>query len=186
MDWVIEQAASGGASMFQLREKTLPDRELIERARSVRRWTQKANALFIVNDRPDIARLVGADGVHLGQDDLSVKDARRIVGPTALLGVSTHTLEQVRQAVLEGADYIGVGPTFPSRTKPFEHFPGLAFVREAAAETGLPAFALGGIGPENVAQVVVAGARRIAVGAAVAGSEDPERVARLLRAALDG
>ena len=186
LDWVIEQAAAGGASVFQLREKTLPDRELIERARAVRRWTQKCRALFIVNDRPDIARLVGADGVHLGQDDLPVREARRILGPNALIGVSTHTLEQARQAVLEGADYIGVGPTFPSRTKPFDQFPGLAFIQEVTAETGLPAFALGGIGPENVGQVVAAGARRIAVSAAVAGSDDPERVARLLRTALDG
>ncbi len=185
LDWVIEQAATGGAGLFQLREKELPDRELVERARNVRRWTLKAGALFIVNDRPDIAKLVGADGVHLGQDDLPVKDARRILGPAALIGVSTHTLEQVRQAVLDGADYIGVGPTFPSRTKAFEVFPGLAFVREATAETTLPTFALGGIGPENIAQVVAAGGRRVAVSSAVGGSDDPERVARVLRAAMD-
>jgi thiamine-phosphate pyrophosphorylase len=184
LDWTIAEAARGGATVFQLREKDLPDRELIDLARRVRAWTRTAGALFVVNDRPDVARLCDADGVHVGQDDASVKDARRVVGPYALVGVSTHTLEQVRAAVLDGADYIGIGPTFPSKTKAFDEFPGLAFVRAASAETALPAFALGGISAENVAQVVAAGARRVAVSAAVCGAPDPEQAARLLRAAL--
>jgi thiamine-phosphate pyrophosphorylase len=186
LDWTIAQAAAGGADIVQLREKNLTDRELLARARDVRRWTKKAGLLFIMNDRPDIARLVEADGVHLGQDDLPVSEARRIVGAGALIGVSTHTVEQVRQAVLDGADYLGVGPVFPSKTKEFDHFPGLDFVRAASAETALPAFALGGIGLENLGQVVTAGARRIAVGSAVAASDDPERVAALLRAGVLG
>src|SRR5207249_3555462 len=102
---------AGGTTMFQLREKNLTDQALLERARSVRRWTRQAGALFLVNDRPDIARLAEADGVHLGQDDLSVKDARRIVGPDLLIGVSTHDLDQVRRAILDGASYLGIGPT---------------------------------------------------------------------------
>ncbi|MBX9581034.1 MAG: thiamine phosphate synthase [Gemmataceae bacterium] len=186
LDWTIERAAAGGATVFQLREKSLSDRELLERARDVRRWTRQAGVLFIVNDRPDIARLAEADGVHLGQDDLPVREARRVVGPDALIGVSTHSVEQVRRAVLDGADYLGVGPTFPSRTKTFEVFPGLDFVRAAAAETSLPAFALGGVGPENVGRVAEAGGRRVAVGAAVGRADDPEPVARVLRAALGG
>lgn len=185
LDWTIEQAATGGADIFQLREKSLTDQELIARARNVRRWTRKAGVLFIVNDRPDIARLVEADGVHLGQDDLSVKDARRIVGADSLIGVSTHSIEQVRQAVLDGADYLGVGPVFPSKTKEFDHFPGLEFVRAASAETSLPAFALGGITPANLADVVAAGGRRVAVGQAIAAAEEPELAARLLRETLD-
>lgn len=185
LDWTIDRAAAGGVTVFQLREKELSDAELIARARDVRRWTRRANALFVVNDRPDIARLVGADGVHLGQEDISVADARRVLGPDTLIGVSTHSVEQVRKAVLDGADYLGVGPTFPSRTKAFEAFPGLEFVRAAAAETSLPAFALGGVGPENVAHVVTAGLRRVAVSAAVCAADDPEAVARILRAALD-
>ncbi len=184
LDWTIAEAARGGATVFQLREKNLPDRELLDLARRVRKCTRDAGALFIVNDRPDVARLCDADGVHVGQDDATVKDARRIVGPHALVGVSTHALEQVRAAVLDGADYIGIGPTFPSKTKAFDEFPGLAFVREACAETALPAFALGGISASNVAQVVAAGARRVAVSAAVCGAPDPEQAARLLRAAL--
>jgi thiamine-phosphate pyrophosphorylase len=184
IDWTIAKSVTGGVDIVQMREKELSDRELIARAREVRRLTRKAGVLFIVNDRPDVARLTEADGVHLGQDDVSVKDARRIVGADALIGVSTHTSEQVRQALLDGADYIGVGPVFPSRTKEFAHFPGLEFVRAATSETSLPTFALGGICPENLGQVVAAGARRIAVGAALAAAEDPERVARLLRAGI--
>jgi thiamine-phosphate pyrophosphorylase len=184
LDWTIEQVAAGGAEIIQLREKGLSDRELIERARNVRQWTRQAGVLFIVNDRPDIARLVEADGVHLGQDDLTVKDARRIVGADALIGISTHTREQVRRAVLDGADYLGVGPVFPSRTKEFDDFPGLEFVRAATAETSLPAFALGGIGPENLSTVVSAGAKRVAVGAAISTAPEPEQIARRLRSGL--
>jgi thiamine-phosphate pyrophosphorylase len=171
--------------MIQLREKGLADSRLLALAREVRRITRSCGVLFLVNDRPDIALLSEADGVHLGQDDLAIREARRIVGPAALIGVSTHDVEQVRRAVLEGASYIGVGPTFPSRTKEFAAHAGLEFVRQAAAETTLPAFALGGITPANVAQVVAAGARRIAVSHAVCAAEDPRQAAAALRAALD-
>jgi thiamine-phosphate pyrophosphorylase len=185
LDWTIERAVAGGVDIVQLREKGLGDRELLARAREVRDWTRKAGALFIVNDRPDVARLVEADGVHIGQDDLSIADARRIVGPNLLLGVSTHRLEQVQRAVLDGADYLGVGPVFPSQTKAFNELPGLDFVRTAASQTTLPQFALGGISPGNVGKVVAAGARRIAVAAAIAQSDDPELRARELRQALE-
>ncbi|MFO0805231.1 MAG: thiamine phosphate synthase [Gemmataceae bacterium] len=181
---IIGEAAAGGAGVFQLREKSLPDRELMECARHFRRWTRAAGVLFIMNDRPDIAKLVEADGVHLGQDDLPVREARRILGPEPLIGVSTHSLAQVRQALRDGADYLGVGPVFPSSTKSFDAFPGLKFVQQAAAETSLPTFALGGIGPSNIGKVIAAGARRVAVSSCIATAEDPESVARSLRAAL--
>ncbi|MBN9120036.1 MAG: thiamine phosphate synthase [Planctomycetes bacterium] len=184
LDWTIREAARGGADVFQLREKASPDRELLTLARDVRKWTREAGVLFVVNDRPDVARLCEADGVHLGQDDMSVKDARRIAGPNVLIGVSTHSVEQLRTAVLDGADYVGIGPTFPSRTKSFDHFPGLDFVRAASAETSLPAFALGGIAPVNIGDVVAAGGRRVAVSSAVCAADDPEMAARLLKAAL--
>jgi thiamine-phosphate pyrophosphorylase len=184
LDWTIAEAAAGGASIFQLREKTLGDRALLARAREVRRWTRQAGALFIVNDRPDIARLSDADGVHLGQDDMPVSDARKIVGPDALIGVSTHDLDQLRSAVLDGASYVGVGPTFPSATKVFPELAGLAFVREALAATSLPAFVIGGITPETVGAAVNAGARRAAVSAAVARADDPRLAARVLCEAL--
>jgi thiamine-phosphate pyrophosphorylase len=180
----VKEAALGGAQIIQLREKNIDDRTLLERARIVREVTRSSDILFIVNDRPDIARLVDADGVHLGQDDMSIQDARRILGPDALIGVSTHNLDQVHQAILEGASYLGVGPTFPSQTKDFAAFAGLDFVKQACAATSLPAFAIGGIQSDNAAQVRAAGARRIAVSNAVCAAEDPRAVARQLRDAL--
>lgn len=184
LDWTVAEAAAGGAAAFQLREKELPDRELLQRARQVRRWTRDAGVLFIVNDRPDIARVIDADGVHLGQDDLTVSAARRVVGPDAVIGVSTHTPEQVRRAILDGADYLGVGPTFPSSTKVFDHYPGLEFVRYVANETSLPFFVIGGVVRENVARVVEAGGSRVAVSAAIASSDEPRDAAAQLVAAL--
>jgi thiamine-phosphate pyrophosphorylase len=185
LERIIQQAAAGGATMFQLREKELADRELIDRARQVRRWTHETRTLFIMNDRPDIAKLVDADGVHLGQDDLPVREARRIVGPDALVGVSTHSIEQVRHAILDGADYLGIGPVFPSKTKAFESFPGLDFVKEASRETTLACFALGGIAPENIGAVAAAGGCRVAVGSGIASAGDPQAAARIIRAALN-
>jgi thiamine-phosphate pyrophosphorylase len=180
----VKEAILGGAQIIQLREKNIDDRTLLARAREVRQVTRAAGAIFIVNDRPDIARIVDADGVHLGQDDLPIHEARRILGPDTLIGVSTHTIEQVRRAVLEGADYLGVGPTFPSQTKDFADLAGLEFVRQAMAETSLPAFAIGGIHGDNIEQVRAAGAQRIAVSHAICAADDPRGVAQKLRAAL--
>jgi thiamine-phosphate pyrophosphorylase len=157
---------------------------LLELARDVRRWTRRAGVLLIVNDRPDIARLVEADGVHLGQDDMPVKEARRVLGPEALIGVSTHNVEQLRQAVLDGASYVGVGPTFPSGTKEFEELAGLDFVRRAAAESSLPAFVIGGVNQQTLEAAVAAGARRVAVSQAVCEADDPQSVAAALVRAL--
>jgi thiamine-phosphate pyrophosphorylase len=184
LDWTIREAAAGGVDMVQLREKKLADRELLHRARHVRRWTREVGVLFLVNDRPDLARLVEADGVHLGQDDLPVKEARRVVGIEMLIGVSTHTLEQVRRAVRDGASYLGVGPTFASGTKEFPELAGPGFLREAVAETSLPAFAIGGINGDNVGEAVAAGARRLAVSQAICQADEPRVAAAALRAAL--
>lgn len=184
LETTIRAAAAGGVDVVQLREQDLPDRELLEHAREVRQWTREVGVLMIVNDRPDIARLAAADGVHVGQADLSVRDARRIVGADALVGVSTHTLDQVRAAILDGASYLGVGPTFASSTKDFATLAGLEFVRAAAAETSLPMFVLGGITAANVGDVVRAGGRRIAVCAAIGQADDPRAAAAELRAAL--
>lgn len=185
LEWTIREAAAGGAQIIQLREKQLPDRELLERARQVRRWTRAEGILFIMNDRPDIARLVEADGVHLGQEELPVKEARRLLGPQALIGVSTHNREQVQTALRDGASYIGVGPTFPSTTKEFADFPGLEFVRQTAAETSLPAYVIGGVTLANLPEVLAAGGRRIAVSHALCRSETPQALARALRQLLD-
>jgi thiamine-phosphate pyrophosphorylase len=180
----VREACAGGAEVIQLREKTLDDRPLLALARDVRKITRDAGALFVVNDRPDIAVLAEADGVHLGQHDLPVYEARRIVGSAALIGVSTHDMTQLGRAVLEGASYLGVGPTFASRTKEFTQLAGLDFVRQAAAETTLPFFVLGGVTAENVGEVLAAGGRRVAVSAAVCAADDPRRAALALRAAL--
>lgn len=185
VDWTVQEALAGGVQAVQLREKSLADRDLLERARLVRRLTRAAGTLFIVNDRPDIARLAEADGVHLGQEDMPVKEARRVLGPDALTGVSTHDLDQVRAAVRDGASYIGVGPTFPSETKSFTEFPGLEFARRAAAETSLPAFVIGGVHQGNIEQVAAAGLKRVAVSQAVCRADDPRAAAAALRRVLD-
>jgi len=180
----IREAADGGAQVFQLREKAVPDRELLARALEVRRLTRAAGVAFIMNDRPDLARLAEADGVHVGQDELPVKEARRVLGPDTLVGVSTHNLDQVRQAVLDGASYLGVGPTFPSATKAFTDFAGLDFVRQATAETSLPTFVIGGVTLQNLEAVLATGARRVAVGNAICQSETPGAVAAAMRRML--
>jgi thiamine-phosphate pyrophosphorylase len=181
---LASQLLAAGVHVLQLRDKLLDDRELLARARRLRELTRGTDVLFIVNDRPDLAVLAEADGVHVGQDDLPLKDARKIVGPDMLIGVSTHSIEQARQAVLDGANYLGLGPTFPSGTKEFERFPGLDFLRRAAAEITLPAFAIGGITLGNLPQVLAAGIRRVAVGQAIVGAASPAEAARGMLAAL--
>jgi thiamine-phosphate pyrophosphorylase len=183
---VIQAAIGAGVRMIQLREKSLPDRELVHLARRLHEVTSAAGVLLIINDRPDIAVLAEADGVHVGQTELSLADARSIVGLERLVGVSTHSIEEARQAVFDGADYLGVGPTFPSETKSFAEFPGLTLIRDVAAEIRLPWFAIGGIDVSNVAQVVAAGASRIAVGGTVCRSQSPAAVVTILIATLNG
>jgi len=182
---VIREALKGGVDVVQLREKEIPDRRLLDLAKSVREWTAEADALLIINDRPDIAAACDADGVHLGQDDILAGDARQIIGGEKLIGVSTHDIDQAREAVLAGADYLGVGPVFPSQTKSFDDFPGLALVREVASEITRPWYPLGGIQESNIDQVVTAGALRAAVSAAITSADDPARAAARLRAALE-
>jgi thiamine-phosphate pyrophosphorylase len=181
-----------GVHILQLRDKSLDDRTLLARARLLRRlitddWsptTHHSLPLLIMNDRPDLAVLARADGVHVGQEELEVRDVRRIVGPEMLVGVSAHNIEQARQAVLDGANYIGCGPTFPSGTKHFDHFPGLDFLKAVAAEISLPAFAIGGITLENLPQVLATGFTRVAVGEAIAASGDHGAAAMSLLTAL--
>ncbi len=181
---VVREACAGGVDIVQLREKSMPDRRLRELAGYVREWTAEAGLLFIMNDRPDIAALVGADGVHLGQDDLSIAEARRIVGSDKIVGVSTHNMQQLQSAVLEGADYLGVGPVFASQTKSFEILAGLDFVREASKHTSVPWFGIGGITVENVPQFREAGGQRIAVSSAICQSANVREATRQLREAL--
>lgn len=188
LTWIVGEALEGGADVIQLREKGIPDRELLSRAREVRILTAQAGARFILNDRPDLARLAGADGVHVGQEDLAIRDVRRIVGPSALIGLSTHNPTQLSGAILSGASYLGVGPVFPSFTKEFQEpeLAGLLYVQQAAETTNLPWFAIGGITERNVSRVIEAGASRIAVSSAVVRAEKPRAATARLKAMLDG
>jgi thiamine-phosphate pyrophosphorylase len=169
---------ASGVHILQLRDKTLEDRQLLGRARLLRELTRGTPTLFIMNDRPDLAALSQADGVHLGQEELSVKDARTILGPQPHVGVSTHSIEQARQAVLDGASYLGVGPTFPSTTKDFTAFTGLDLLRQVAAEIRLPVFAIGGITLENLPEVLSTGISRVAVSGAISNAENPPLMAK--------
>jgi thiamine-phosphate pyrophosphorylase len=179
----IRAAMAGGVDAVQLREKSLPDRRLLALAREIREATARAGALFIVNDRPDIARLSGADGVHLGQEDLPVGPVRSVLGDGFLVGVSTHSLEEARRAVREGADYIGVGPAFPTRTKEVAAAPlGPAGVREILEAVDVPGFAIGGIRPESAADLGAAGVRRAAVSAGILGAGDLRAIEAAARA----
>ena len=175
------ELVKAGVDVLQLRDKTLTDRELLQRARLLRDLTRNSSTLFIMNDRPDLAALAQADGVHVGQEELSVREVRQIVGVDALVGVSTHTIQQARQAVLDGANYIGVGPIFPSQTKDFDQFAGLDFAREVAAEISLPAFAIGGIHDGNLAEVLSTGMRRVAMQNSIVNEKNPPQQVRRVR-----
>jgi thiamine-phosphate pyrophosphorylase len=181
---LAESLANAGADVLQLRDKRLADRELLERAHRLREITADTQTLFLMNDRPDLAALARADGVHVGQDELGVKEARAIIGPRALVGVSTHSLEQARQAVLDGANYVGVGPTFVSGTKAFARLAGLELLRQVAAEIRLPTFAIGGITAENIQDVLTTGIRRVAMSGAVISAPEPAIAVRELRKLL--
>ena len=140
--------------------------------------------MFIVNDRADAAVAANADGVHVGQDEFAVSDARAVLRPDQVLGVSTHTLAQAQAAEAEGTDYIGVGPTFPTTTKSFSDIPGLALVTEVSRNIKIPAFAIGGIDVKNIEAVRQAGGTRAAATWSVIGSEDAESAVRELKRQL--
>jgi thiamine-phosphate pyrophosphorylase len=164
-----------------VREKDATDEDVLAAAAVARELCAAAGALLLVNDRPDLAVRAGADGVHVGQDDMPVAEVRAIAGPELLVGLSTHAPAEIERA---GADYIGVGPVHTTPTKPGRPAVGLELVRHAAAHAELPWFAIGGIDPLSVRAVVEAGATRIAVVRAITEADDPEAAARTLRAAL--
>jgi thiamine-phosphate pyrophosphorylase len=184
-DWLAtaEAAIRGGADCLQLREKDLESGELLRRARLMTELCRRHGVISIINDRPDIALLTDADGVHVGQGDLPAAEVRKLLGREKIVGVSTHAIEQARRAVLDGADYVGVGPVFPSQTKPRDFTAGLEYARQAASEVGIPCVAIAGIAAENAAEVFATGVQAIAVTAAVVGCEGVEAAARRLKAA---
>ena len=181
---LLRAALSGGVDIVQLREKQLPRRDVERSALTFRRLCDTYSALFIVNDDPDLARSCDADGVHVGQDDTAVADAREALGPDAIIGLSTHSEEQIAAAAGQPTDYISVGPIWETPTKQGRPGVGLELIRHAAANAPHPFFAIGGIDPSNAAQVVEAGARRLCVVRAIRDAENPAAVAEELRGAF--
>jgi thiamine-phosphate pyrophosphorylase len=184
-DAFLEAALDGGVDVVQLRMKDARDEDVIAAGRRLKRICEAHEALLIVNDRPDLAVAIDADGVHLGQDDSPAAEARSIVGAERLIGQSTHTAAQIDAAAGVAVNYIGVGPVHATPTKPGRAAVGLDLIRYAAAHATLPFFAIGGINGDNVAAVRAAGATRIAVVRALAEAADPESAARRLREALE-
>jgi thiamine-phosphate pyrophosphorylase len=180
---LLPAVLEAGVDVFQLRDKRLADDKLLELGLAARRWCNEHGALFILNDRPELAVAVGADGVHVGQGDVAVEAARAIVGGERIVGLSTHSAEQI--AAAHGVDYIGVGPVNETPTKPGRPAVGVELVRHAAAHAEVPFFAIGGITAANVAPVLTAGAQRVAVVRAIAEARDPAAAARGLKAALE-
>ena len=190
---VAEQAISGGADVIQLREKSLCDRELLDRGRRLRELTARHGALLIINDRADIARLVDADGVHLGHGDVPIPLAREIVGRNRLIGRSAHRLADARLAQDEGADYIGLGAMFPSPTKPDKPVAGLRLLAEVAPFVSIPIVAIGGITAENASALASSRieesrplAYQAAVCQAIIAAQNVAAAARAIKTALMG
>lgn len=182
----------GGADAIQLREKTISDDEFISLAGEIRDIIAGSGTLLIINDRINVAREVNADGVHLGQNDMSVSEARNIIGNEKIIGVSTHSIIQARQAQKEGADYIAIGPVFSTRTKDYEPSIGLEIIQEISGAINIPFIAIGAITLENLDEVLKAGASRVAVCSAIISSKDilsstrqfKTKLTRLVRAGL--
>lgn len=183
-DAFLEAALRGGVDLVQLRCKHASDEAILAAAGRFKRICHAHGAMLIVNDRPDLAAAADADGVHLGQDDVPVDRARGIVGEGRLIGLSTHSPAQIDDAAEAGVDYIGVGPVNETPTKPGRPAVGLRLVEYAARHATMPWFAIGGISGANVAQVLAAGASRVAVVRALTEAADPEAAARELRAQL--
>lgn len=188
LEWVVAAALGAGVRLVQYRAKEaagLNDLQKLSQARALRQLCAAHGALFLVNDRIDIALAVEADGVHLGQGDLPPAVARQLLGPDRLIGRSTHALDQLQQAVSDGCDYLGVGPVEATPTKPGREPVGLDYVRQAAAASPIPFFAIGGLEASKVAAVQAAGAQRIAVVRAITEAVDPAAATAELLAALE-
>jgi thiamine-phosphate pyrophosphorylase len=182
---LLREAIAGGVDIVQLREKQLPDEELVAVANAARALCERLEALLIINDRPHVAREVGADGVHVGQEDMPVAEVRELVGPDMLIGLSTHAPGEIDAVERELVDYIGVGPVHATPTKPGRPPVGLELVRYAAEHASVPFFAIGGLDAENAAETIDAGAQRLCVLRAIAAATNPEHAARELRGLLD-
>lgn len=182
LEEILRGAIEGGVDAIQMREKGGSDRSVLDLGRRLRELTAAAEIPLVVNDRADLATLLGADAVHLGQDDLPVAEARKIIAAEMGVGVSTHSVEEARKAFREGADYIGIGPVFSTRSKRVGPPIGAEGFRAILEQTDLPAFAIGGIGPENIGLLAAAGADRVAVSASILGATRAEEARAAARA----
>jgi thiamine-phosphate pyrophosphorylase len=185
---LLRPALQAGVDVVQLRDKHAQDGDIVRAGRVFRRLCDAYDALFIVNDRPEVAMACAADGVHVGQDDPPPAEVRRMVGADALIGLSTHSEDQVdaiSDAEFSGVDYFCVGPVYATPTKPDYEPVGLDLVRYAAEHARVPYFAIGGIDPGNVGEVVHAGAERVVVVRAIRDADDPGAAARALRQGID-
>ena len=180
----LEDALAGGVDVLQLRLKDASDDEILAAAEVFRRLCDRHGALFVLNDRPELVGACGADGVHVGQEDMPASEARAVLGEGRIVGLSTHSREQLEAAPTEPVDYVAVGPVFATPTKPGRPAVGLELVRFAAERTATPWFAIGGIGLDNAGDVVAAGAERLAVVRGIRDAESPRDAARALRASL--
>ena len=175
---LLRAVLAGGCRLVQLREKTMPLDELLPLARGLARQCREAGALFIMNDRADLALACDADGLHVGQDDLPAREARALLRPGMILGVSTHDPEQARRAAADGADYVAVGSIFPTTTKAGFQLVGTDLIRRVRPEVSVPLVGIGGITPDNASAVLGAGADGVAVISAVCSAADPETSTR--------
>ncbi len=181
---LLRAALRGGVDIVQLREKSLPRREIERAAQTFRRLCDTHSALFIVNDDPDLARVCDADGVHVGQEDMRAEEAREALGPDAIVGLSTHSEAQIADAAEQPVDYVSVGPIWETPTKEGRAAVGLDLIRHAAGAAPHPFFAIGGIDPSNASEVTEAGAQRMCVVRAIRDAEDPTAAAEELRDAF--
>lgn len=184
LEALLRAALAGGVDIVQLREKELGRAEIERAAGTFRRIADTFSALFIVNDDPEMARICDADGVHVGQDDVSVEQARDLLGPDAIVGLSTHSEEQLAASAERPADYVSVGPIWETPTKEGRPGVGLGLISHAAQNAPHPFFAIGGIDAGNAAEVVGAGAERLCVVRAIRDAADPEAAAAELRQAF--
>jgi thiamine-phosphate pyrophosphorylase len=184
---VVERAVGNGASMVQLRDRSTPRDALVQLARSLLNVLRPFRVPLIINDRVDVALLAGAHGVHVGQTDMPVREARALLGPDHILGLSVGTLSELERSELRVVDYIGVGPVFATGTKPDAGAPiGLPGLRAVARRAGKPSVAIGGIHPHNAAAAIEHGAHGIAVVSAICGQPDPGAAARELAQIVRG
>jgi thiamine-phosphate pyrophosphorylase len=181
---LLRAALRGGVDILQLREKSLPRREIELSAQTFRRLCDNHSALFIVNDDPDLARACDADGVHVGQEDMAASEVRELLGADAIVGLSTHSEDQLAASADQPVDYVSAGPIWETPTKEGRPAVGLELIRHAAANAPHPFFAIGDIDVTNAAEVVAAGASRICVVRAIRDADDPTAVAEELRAAF--